>query len=595
VARNGYSSHRNRNTSEASYDEASRARYRRRASRAGGSGSGGFDHGISIIQVLFLAVFAAVALRLVWLQVVQARELSQAAEDRRTNVMTLYARRGTIYDRNGNVLAMSVECTTVYANPMDIDNPSRVAQILAQNLGGSVYDYLGDLNSDTTFVYIKQKVDKEVAEKLASELAAEDLAGIYYLDDTKRVYPYGDVAGQILGVVGTDGDGLTGLEYYYDDILRGENGQMIVEEGLGGVPIAGGASQIIEAKNGTDIVISIDVNIQTTAENALVEAVSTYKAESGSVMVTDPRTGEILAACSTPLAHLEDLEHTDPAALNLRLTSDSYEPGSVFKVITLATAFDNDLVTPSTVLSVPATVLVGDDYVFDDWERDHEQQVTVREILQNSYNTGTALIAQSVIGAERFAAGVDALGIGHATGIDYPGEATGMVTRYADYDGSTCGFMSFGQSVAIPMIQIVRAFGAIANDGVLTTPHFLIAQGGEMVDWGAGERAISPEAAAMTVDCMRAVMTDGTGVNGQVVGYDVAGKTGTGEQSVEGEGYTGAHFTASLCGFANADDPEVLVYVGLNGVSFLASASSAYLFSTIMEEAVNDVGVQPVN
>ena len=578
---------------EASYDEASRARYRRRAARAGGSGSGGFDNGISVIQKIFLIAFALVALRLVWLQVIQARELSTAAEDRRTNVITLHARRGTIYDRNGNVLAMSVECKTVYANPQDIEDPTRVAQILAQNLGGTVNTYLPDLTEDTTFIYIKQKVDMEVAEKLEEELYAEDLYGIYFLDDMKRIYPYGETAGQILGVVGTDGYGLTGLEYYYDDMLSGEDGQMIIEEGIGGVPIAGGAYQVVEAKNGTDIVISLDINLQAKAETELAKAVETYESESGSVMVTNPRTGEILAACSTPYANLNDLENTDPAGLNLKLVSDSYEPGSVFKVLTLGIALDNGLVTPSTVLTVPPAVLVGDDYVYEHIDRDYAEQLTVREILAQSYNTGTAMIAQDIIGAELFAKGVDRFGIGHETGIDYPGESAGIVTPYPEYDGSTCGFMSFGQSVAFPMVQLVRAFGAVANNGTLTTPHFLIAAGGEEVHWRSGGRAISPEAARMLIECMRAVMTEGTGVHGQVYGYDIAGKTGTGEQSTGGSGYTDFHYTASLCGFANADDPEVLVYVGLNGVRYLASASSSYLFATTMEEALNDMGVQP--
>ncbi|MDO5108095.1 MAG: penicillin-binding protein 2, partial [Coriobacteriaceae bacterium] len=482
----------------------------------------------------------------------------------------------------------------IYANPADIENPMRIAQILASRLGGTPYDYMPDLTADTTFVYIRHKVDMEVADLIEKELYDEDLTGVYFLEDTKRVYPYGATAGQILGVVGIDGDGLTGLEYYYDDILRGEDGQMIVEEGIGGVPIAGGASQIIEARNGTDIIISLDINLQEKAEAALADAVQTYESESGSIMVTNPRTGEIYCACSTPLANVDDLEHTSAEALNLKLVTDSYEPGSVFKALTLSIAFNNGLVTPSTVLTVPESVLVGDDYVFDDWTRTYAEQVTVREILPDSWNTGTAMIAQSIIGDELFAEGMDAFGIGHATGIDFPGESEGIVTPYSQYDGSTCGFMSFGQSVAIPMVQLVRAYGAIANHGVLTTPHFLIARGGEVIDWGQGERAISPEAADMAIDCMRAVMQNGTGVNGQVYGYDIAGKTGTGEQSVSGEGYTSAHFTASLCGFANADNPEVLVYAGLNGVSFLASASSAYIFSTIMEEAVNDINVQPV-
>ena len=412
---------------------------------------------------LLCVIVAAVALRLFWLQVVDGPRLASEAESRRTNVVTLTARRGTIYDRNGKVLAMSVECQTIYANPKVVENASAVAQVLAQNLGGVASDYVGDLTADTTFRYIKRQVDQDVADKIKQELSDQGLAGIYYLKDSKRVYPYGSAGAQILGFVGSEGTGLSGLEYYYNDILTGTDGQMIMETGLGGTPIAGGTSEVTEAQNGTDIMLSIDIDLQEEAERIIAE------------------------------------------------------------------------------------------------------------------------------GVEKFC-------IGQKTGIDFPGETTGIVKSYDEYDGTTAGYMAFGQSVAIPMIQIIRAFAAVGNQGTLTTPHFLIAKAGEKVDWPSGGQAISAEACEQEIDAMRAVMTDGTGKNGAVEGYDIAGKTGTGEQAKDGsDGYEGYYYVASLCGFANADDPEVLVYAGLNGTSHLALGSAAHIFHDVMQQSVAILGIAPAN
>ena len=236
-----------------------------------------------------------------------------------------------------------------------MENASAVAQVLAQNLGGVASDYVGDLTADTTFRYIKRQVDQDVADKIKQELSDQGLAGIYYLKDSKRVYPYGSTGAQILGfTVGGEGTGLSGLEYYYNDILTGTDGQMIMETGLGGTPIAGGTSEVTEAQNGTDIMLSIDIDLQEEAERIIAEGVETYQSESGSVMVSDPKTGEIYAACSTPLPDFSNL--TDSSSLDLKLVSQSYEPGSVFKVIT--TSIDMTWVstrpTPSTTCR-PAT------------------------------------------------------------------------------------------------------------------------------------------------------------------------------------------------------------------------------------------------
>ena len=543
---------------------------------------------------LLCVIVAAVALRLFWLQVIDGPRLASEAEGRRTNVVTLTARRGTIYDRNGKVLAMSVECQTIYANPKVVENASAVAQVLAQNLGGVASDYVGDLTADTTFRYIKRQVDQDVADKIKQELSDQGLAGIYYLKDSKRIYPYGSTGAQILGFVGSEGTGLSGLEYYYNDILTGTDGQMIMETGLGGTPIAGGTSEVTEAQNGTDIMLSVDIDLQEEAERIIAEGVETYQSESGSVMVSDPKTGEIYAACSTPLPDFSNL--TDSSSLDLKLVSQSYEPGSVFKVITTSIGYDLGLYTPDTVYNVPARYTLGDNYVQDDDGRDYAEDMTLRYMLQHSSNPAMALLANDVIGPKRFAEGVERFCIGQKTGIDFPGETTGIVKSYDEYDGTTAGYMAFGQSVAIPMIQIVRAFAAVGNQGTLTTPHFLIAKAGEKVDWPSGGQAISSEACEQEIDAMRAVMTDGTGKNGAVDGYDIAGKTGTGEQAKDGsDGYEGYYYVASLCGFANADDPEVLVYVGLNGTSHLALGSAAHIFHDVMQQSVAILGIAPAN
>lgn len=552
-----------------------------------------FDDGLDKIFALMLIVMAVVVLRLVWLQVITAPALSAAAESSRTNEVPLRARRGTICDRNGNVLAISVDCKTIYCNPTEIVDPTTVATMLVEHLGGKREDYVKILTSDETFAYIERAADEEKALALKSDLEAAEITGVYFLEDTKRSYPYGDICGQVLGIVGIDGDGLSGIELYYDDILRGEDGVMIMETGIGGTPIAGATATVIDAKDGTDLVLSIDIDVQMVAEEKIVEAVKEFQAESGTVMVTDPKTGEILAACSTPLLPVSDFSKMTEGSESLKPVSSSYEPGSIFKLLTSAIGIENGLVEPWTTYVVPAEVEVGDDLVADDDGRDYTMTMSLTEMMRRSSNAGLAMVAQESIGADTFAYGVDAFGIGHETGIDFPGEVTGLVRTIDEYDGSTTGSMAFGQGLSIPMVQMVRAVGAIANGGVPYTPHFLVYKGGERVEWPAGTQIISKDTSDKVIEMMRTIVQEGTAVNAQVPGYDVAGKTGTGEQADEQGGYRADSYVSSLVGFAPASDPEVLVYVGLNNTPFLAYGSAAVTFSSIMGEALNDMGVAP--
>ena len=580
-----------RNQSEASYDEASRARYRVRASRPGGSGAGGSDRGLTLSRRFFVGLMGVMAARLAWLQIFDAPNLAAGAREQTSNRVTLHAKRGTIYDRNGNALAVSVECKTIYANPKEVSDPSGVSNILVDLLGGEKSDYMDLLTEDTTFIYISRQVDQEIAEEISSRLYSASLTGVYFLTDMKRVYPYGNVGAQIIGFVGVDGNGLSGLELYYDDVLTGVDGEMLFETGRDGTPVAGGASEVTEAIDGIDLVLGLDVDIQEAAEQIINEAVETYSAESGSIMLSDPRTGEIIAACSTPLADLSDL--TDYEALNLKLVSSTREPGSIFKVLTSSIGIENGCFDKDTVYYVPARVKVGSDYVTDVDSRSYDMEMSVSEMMRRSSNTAFAMLAQDVIGVEKFSEGIARFGIGHKTGIDFPGEVEGLVRTPDEYDGATLGSMGFGQGLAFPMVQIMRAYGAVANGGTLLTPHFVTYRGEEQVEWPVGDTIISEGTIAQEIEMMRLVMTEGTGKNAQVDGYDFAGKTGTGEQAAETGGYLANAFVSSVCGFANAGDPQILVYVGLDGTPYHSSDSSAHAFHDIAQQACGILGIKP--
>ncbi len=548
-------------------------------------------------------LFCLVAARLVWIQIIDGSWLSQRAEARRTNVVTVNAKRGTIYDRNGNVLAISVDCKDVICDPTVVSyTDSRgtegaadaVADILVEVLGGEKDTYKEALTrANTRYAYLSRRIDVSQADEIQDKLDEKKLTGIYYETDTKRVYPYGTTGAQVLGYVNSEGTALSGIEYYYDSILRGTDGQRVYESSVSGGPIAGGVSETTEAKNGTDIVISIDIDLQYECEQIISEGAKTYDADSGSVMVTNPKTGEIYATCSTPLPDFSNI--TDASSLNLKLVTDSYEPGSVFKVITTSIGIEDGLLSKDTTINIPAEILVGDDYVTDDDGRDYAMDMSVEYALAQSSNVAMAYYAQSIIGAEKFAAGVEKFGIGQKTGIDFPGEAAGIVRSLNEYTGASAGSMAFGQSLAIPLVQIVRAYGAVANDGIPNTPHFLLSKNGEEVEWPSGERIISEATADEETEMMRSVMTEGSGVKGQIEGYDIAGKTGTGEQADENGGYKEGSFVASLCGFANADDPDVLVYVGLNGIPYLAAVSAANVFHDVMEQSVTILSVAPAS
>ena len=526
------------------------------------------------------------ALKLFDYQIANAETYRGRADERRLSSQTLFAKRGTIYDRNGNVLTSSVECQNVYVNPQLIEDADEAVDVLVDVLGVDRAWCREQVTSDTTFVYIKRQVDQEDADRIAER----ELAGIEFEQAMKRVYPYGSLASQVLGVVNVDNVGLSGLEVYYDEDLMGTNGSIVRERGLDGSYIAGGAYEKVSAQDGTDLVLTLDVNIQAAAEQAIADAVERAGVQAGSMIVLDPRTGEILAACSSPTYDPLDLANANSADMNLRIVTDAYEPGSVFKTVVSSMGIDLGLVTPDTTFSVPPKVLAGDDWVSDVDNRDYEMTMTLREILRRSSNTGMVLVGNE-IGADNFADYLDRYGFGTSTGVDFPGEALGIVRQRDEYDGSSVPSMSFGQGISLAPVSVARAVGAIANGGVACTPHFLKARHGEDVDWSDGEKRIIDEETAEAVTSMMVTVVDeGTGSGGAIDGYDVAGKTGTAERADASGGYQAGKYMASFMAFAPAQDPKVLVYATLDDTPYLSYMASPAAKET-MEQALKILGV----
>lgn len=533
---------------------------------------------------------AAIA-RLADFQIINAERYQSEANARRLLSQTLYAKRGTIYDRNGNVLVSSVECKNVYVNPQLIEKKQRKKAIRALvEVLGLDEDYVTDLvDADTTFAYVKRQVDEEDADLLAEK----GIAGIEFEQTIKRVYPYENLASQVLGIVNVDNVAVSGLELQYDEVLTGTNGSLVRERARDGSFIAGGAYEKVPAQDGMDVVLALDVTIQRAAEDAIAEAVEKVAAKYGSVIVTDPTNGEILAACSYPTYDQNDLANAATADLNLRVVTDVYEPGSVIKPLVVGAALETGTIEATTTFSVPPVVKAGDDDVSDVDQRDYTMTMDPREILRRSSNTGMVLIGEK-LGADNFDEHViKNYGFGQSTGIDFPGESLGIIKDRDEYDGASVAAMSFGQSLAVEPVQMVRAMSSIANKGIMTTPHFLKTRAGEEVDWTDGEeRAMSEETAATLADMMRTVVDEGTGELAQIEGYDVSGKTGTAERAGEdGTGYQKNNNMASFCGFVSTEDPRVMCYVTLDGTAAQSYAATP-VFKAVMEAALPTLGIE---
>lgn len=565
----------------------------RSASRGSSAGFGGdaLADGSSRAAVV-IVVFAIIALvfagRLVYLQVIKSAEYSAMAQESRTASIETSPRRGTIYDRNGYVLATSVDATTIYANPYEVTDAKGEAGKLAEILGGEAEDYEALLTKDDiSFVYIKRKADVEVAEQV-KELK---LAGIYFLSDTKREYPYGQIGGQVIGTVNIDGEGLTGLELQYDDVLSGTGGKLVVERGRDGTPIPGGVKEEVAAVDGQDIIISLDISLQEKVEESLTQGVKDVNGEGGNAIVMDAGTGEIYAAASLPLYDPNDLSTiVDGSETQAKSITQIFEPGSIFKTVSTMAILENNVMSPEDEIFCPA-VIEADEYQVSDAHERGDETMTLRQILDNSSNVGISLSVERLGFTELYNKIVE-YNLNELTGVDYPGEGLGYLQPRDQWAKITGYNISFGQGVSVTPLQMVRFYGALINDGVETTPHFLVEKPlSDETPTYATENVVENKEAIPTITSMlETVVSSGTGTGAQIEGYRVAGKTSTAEIAEEGV-YKKDVYNLCFTGFLPDSSSQLVCFVGANEVPGGGNVSS--VFKDIMAFAIDRYKIMP--
>jgi cell division protein FtsI (penicillin-binding protein 3) len=512
---------------------------------------------LRLLLLIILVTFAALGARAAWIQTVRASSLAAMAQTQAKKPIVLPAGRGTIYDRLGHPLAIGEQATDVDADPMQISDPRREARIAAKVLGIPVRPLIRQLSDRSRgFVYVERKAPPA----LAAALEKRHLVGFSFEPDQKRVYPQGTVAAPVLGYAGTDNTGLSGLELQLNKQLEGRPGSATVVRDALGQPV--NTIQQRPARDGRDVFLTLDSHIQANAEQVLEQTVHEWHAKDATAIVLDPHTGAILAMAQEPGYNAN--EYPTAAAHDLTVdhaVNDVFEPGSVFKVVTIGGALSQHDITPNTAFRVPGSLQVAD-RVIHDAEPHGLETLKVKQILQRSSNIGTDLIAERYLGESGLKKWMQRFGFGRRTGIDFPGESPGLLPSY--WSGSTIGTVPIGQGVSVTAIQLASVYAAIANGGEWVQPHLVDHVLGEPPLKPKRRRILEPGVDAELRTMLRGVVSDqGTAELAAIPGYAVAGKTGT-AQKPGPHGYIPGAYVATFVGMVPASRPSLLVLVTID-------------------------------
>lgn len=540
-------------------------------------------------------MFLGMGGRLFALQIMDAPRLEDLAAQQRERDVVFPARRGAIFDRSGDPLALSVDLNTIFVDPHHVEDvagtAARLAEVLRQSEEELAAKLRGTFPGDR-FEYIA----RQVVPKVARKVSALELPGIYMEVEPKRYYPGGRLASHIVGFVNIDGSVLSGTESQYADILEGEPGRMTLEQDPAGRPLPQAEFEFDAPQPGRSLFLTIDKEIQYFTEMTLGESIKTYNADGGTAIVMRPKTGEILALANSPDFNPNHYNKAPAETQKNRALSDVYEPGSAFKIIALAAALEEKVVTPKTKYTVPDAFQYSD-RVFHDSHPHPTEVMTVSEIIEDSSNVGTIKIALDLGGA-KLDRWIRRFGFGKPTGLDFPGESSGIVIPRDAWTGPTIATIPIGQGIAVTPLQLATAYATIANDGRWVEPKLLY---GTMGSSGkvkpspapAARRVVSKGTARKVRRVLTKVVKQGTGGEAQVPGYNVAGKTGTAQKPLPTGGY-GNSYIGSFAGFAPADDPEIVVLVALDEPRPIwGGTTAAPTFRLIAEYALRHLGVPP--
>ncbi len=542
---------------------------------------------IGLLFAAFLLCFLLVVGRAFWLQGVQGSSLASQAISQQSETITVPGLRGSLLDRRGNALAASEDAATIYATPYQVKNAPAAAEKLARILDLDPADVLADLTEESGFSYIAQKVPLEQA----ARIKRLELEGIGELPDSRRTYPQGEMAGQVIGSVGSENEGLTGLEMGEESVLGGSDGERrIVTDALGD-PIR--LETVESTEDGEDIQLTLDPLIQRETERALAGVGETYTPKGATAIVVDPRSSEVLAMANWPPVDPSDLSEASNEDLMNRATGFNYEPGSTFKAFTVAAALQDKVVTPTSSFTLAPSIEVADRTIEESHERGTET-LSVGEILAHSSNVGAVTIGLEV-GSEKFDRWIHRFGFGKPTGVQFPGEERGLVPELDEYSGSTMGNLPLGQGLSVTPMQMIAAYTAIANGGMLRPPQLIERIGDEEVHEPKGKRVIDPAVAAEVREMLEGVLAPGgTASEVSVPGYTLAGKTGTAQVAENGT-YSETKYVASFIGFAPAQNPQLLaaVIVDQPQGEIYGGSVAAPAFGQIASFALPYLGVEP--
>lgn len=559
-------------------------------------------------------------------QFVRGSELSRAAIEQQTRDKTINSKRGSILDRNGNVLAASVSVETVTAAPVEVQkNDMSVEEIsrgLAEILGEEYETVYKKLSQKVAYVVVKKRLEKQDADKVRKFIDDNDLSGFTLVSDTKRYYPYDNLASHVMGFTGTDNQGLTGIERQYDSYLKGSAGRLITAKDAAGGEMPFDYEKLVDPEDGLDLVLTIDENIQRITEKYLEQAVEENSLGNGAcAIVMEVKTGDILAMSTKPDFNLNDpfvitdeevLEeiktYTEGEERNKKYSEelermwrnkavvDTYEPGSTFKIFTSAMALEENLVSDKDTFYCSGSTRVGN-YNIRCWKAGGHGAQTFAKAVQNSCNPAFIEIGARV-GTEKFLSYLSGLGFKETTDIDLPGEAMGLGFELAGFHQVELATSSFGQGFTITPIQMLTAVNAVANNGMMIKPHLvkklLDSDGNVVKEYGAENirQIVSESTSKKLREILESVVSEGSGSGAYIKGFRVGGKTGTSEKTPRGNG----KYIASFVCMAPADDPEVVCLVMLdepNGASHFGGVIATPVARNIMEETLEYLSVEP--
>jgi cell division protein FtsI/penicillin-binding protein 2 len=515
------------------------------------------DRRIALLFAAFAGLLAFAALRAAYLGTVKAPSLKRAAISQQVAVVDVPARRGTITDRHGVDLAVSEPAEDVAADPLLIKQPLTVARQLAPILGQPEQQLLEQLTDrHHGFVYLRRafpSVSARPLEKL-------NIPGIELIPSSRRIYPQKFLASQLLGFVGIDGGGLTGLEYSEDRVLHGHDGERRIVKDALGQPIS--LQDEHAMRTGRSLQLTIDSSIQDQTEKVLGEVGQSFSPKGAMALVMDPRTGELLALANWPRVDANDPSGAPDYAKQDRAVQAAYEPGSTFKPFTVSAALEQRVVTPDTQFNLPPVIQVADRTIHEAEGRSGYETLSTAQILAQSSNVGAVTIGLR-LGASAFDRWVRRFGFGRATRSDLPAEGTGIVPSLARYSGSSMGNLPIGQGLAVTPLQMATAYAAIANGGILRPAHVVRGVDGKATRLPRGRRIMSAATAASVRTMLEGVLAaGGTASEVSIPGYQLAGKTGTAQKpDPKTGGYSDTKYVASFVGFAPAKDPKLLVAV----------------------------------